>query len=137
MKFTSQSAKETYNFAKNYALSLRGGEVIALFGNLGAGKTVFAQGLARGLTIRDNITSPTFVVMKIYPIHKHPSISTLCHVDAYRLTAPEDINTIGLDEYLHRPDCVCLIEWPEKIRLSKSTKIVIKYVNNYSRLITY
>jgi tRNA A37 threonylcarbamoyladenosine biosynthesis protein TsaE len=69
-KYTTNSEKETFTLAKNLARNLKGGEVIALIGNLGAGKTVFVKGLAAGLGVKEVVNSPTFVLMKLYKIQK-------------------------------------------------------------------
>ena len=120
-KFTSRSEQETYDFAKNYAKNLVGGEVLALEGDLGAGKTVFSKGLAEGLGIKRNVNSPTFVIMKVYsdfePMKQfQKSIKHFVHIDAYRLHTSEDLLAIGADEYFRRSDAVVVIEWPERIK---------------------
>jgi len=113
----TKSEKETFEFAKNFAKTLHGGEVITLQGDLGAGKTVFTKGLAKGLGIENNVTSPTFVVMKNYKIeNRETKIKELVHVDAYRLSSGEDLKAIGTQEYFAREDCVVVIEWPEKVK---------------------
>ncbi|HTX86787.1 MAG TPA: tRNA (adenosine(37)-N6)-threonylcarbamoyltransferase complex ATPase subunit type 1 TsaE [Candidatus Nanoarchaeia archaeon] len=116
MKIITHSEKETIALAKKIAKKAKGGEVYALSGELGAGKTVFARGFASGLGIKRNINSPTFVLMKIYPVRKHPAIRHLCHIDAYRLKSAKDLEAIGAADYLGRKDSVCLVEWPEKIK---------------------
>jgi tRNA threonylcarbamoyladenosine biosynthesis protein TsaE len=127
MGHITNSEKETFNFAKKFAKRLKGGEIIGLTGDLGAGKTVFAKGLAAGLGVKKNITSPTFVLMKIYEIKKPCSkIKILCHIDAYRLKTPQDLIAIGAEEYFNRPDAVTVIEWADKIKkiLPKKTKYI-------------
>jgi len=125
MKITTNSEQETFEFAKNFAAELKGGEIIGLSGDLGAGKTVFTKGLAAGLGVSDNVNSPTFVIMKVYPIADFKSpVSNLVHIDAYRLQSAEDIKTIGADEYFARPDTITVIEWPEIIKL-----LLTKYKN--------
>lgn len=137
----TRNAKETIRYAQKFAQKLKGGEVIGLIGDLGSGKTTFIKGLARGLGIRDEITSPTFVLMKIYEISRnpnHPIIRLsdhpvlLVHVDAYRIGNPpaggEDIKSVGIADYLGRQDAVVVIEWADKIQkiLPKKT-IYIKF----------
>jgi tRNA threonylcarbamoyladenosine biosynthesis protein TsaE len=115
--FITNSEQETFDFAKNFAGSLQGGEVIALEGDLGAGKTVFTKGLAEGLGFRKTVTSPTFVVMKVYDIENtKSSIRRLVHIDAYRLDSAQSASTIGAEEYFGSLDTVTVIEWPEKIK---------------------
>ena len=144
MQITTNSEKETFEFAKKYAKKLRGGEVIGLVGDLGAGKTVFAKGLAAGLGIKETITSPTFVIMKIYQIQNStcPSgrrefkIKNLAHIDAYRVKTPQDIIAIGANEYFNRSDAVTIIEWADKIKGIKPTKTIsLKYTSQNSRKI--
>ena len=137
MRIITSSEKETLAFAKKYASRLRGGEVIGLAGDLGAGKTVFAKGLAAGLGTRANVASPTFVLMKIYPVRKRSSpVKFFCHIDAYRLRNPRDILAIGAGEYFGRADTVTAVEWADKIKkiLPKKTKYInIKDVRNNKR----
>jgi tRNA threonylcarbamoyladenosine biosynthesis protein TsaE len=116
MKIISTSEQETFDFAKKFAESLRGGEVIALEGDLGAGKTVFTKGLAEGLGVKRTVTSPTFVVMKIYDANTKSKIKKLVHIDAYRLDSARSASTIGAEEYFYSPDTVTVIEWPVKIK---------------------
>jgi len=126
MKYTTTSAGETLALAKKVADSLKGGEVIALSGDLGAGKTTFAKGLARALKIKKPVTSPTFVLMKIYPTKG--KIKKLVHIDCYRLTGPQDIEAIGAPEYFNQSDTITVIEWPEKVKAALPKKtIVIKF----------
>ncbi|MBN1901804.1 tRNA (adenosine(37)-N6)-threonylcarbamoyltransferase complex ATPase subunit type 1 TsaE [Candidatus Sumerlaeota bacterium] len=87
---------------------LSGGEILALTGELGSGKTTFVKGLARGLGITDVITSPTFVVVKSYP-----GRLILHHIDFYRLTETGDFETIGFDDYREH-GAVVAVEWAEK-----------------------
>ena len=120
----TKSEKETLEFAKKFAKKLKGGEVIGLIGDLGAGKTVFTRGLATGLGIKDNINSPTFVVMKVYDIRNSEfGIRNLIHVDAYRLGSEKNLKNIGLEEYLNRNDCVIIVEWADRVKkkLPKNT----------------
>lgn len=103
--------------AKELARELRGGDVLALSGNLGSGKTTFTQGLARALGIVVNVTSPTFVLMNIYELLKPINgIDGLCHIDTYRLESAQELQTIGAEEYIGRPDTLTIIEWPEKVK---------------------
>jgi tRNA threonylcarbamoyladenosine biosynthesis protein TsaE len=138
-KIITNNEKETIEFAKKFATKLKGGEIIGLSGDLGAGKTIFTKGLAQGLGIKEMITSPTFVLMKVYPITKRGSkIKQLVHVDAYRLEQNTDISTVGIEEYLNRDDTVVAIEWPEKITncsFKKSKKIIFKNIKEEERLI--
>lgn len=108
--FISQSEKETLAFGKTLGQSLKGGEIIALSGDLGSGKTKLSQGIALGLAVKKKVNSPTFVIIKKYPGRK-----TLIHIDAYRLTNATDLINIGWDDFINS-DTVILIEWPERIK---------------------
>lgn len=87
--------------------------VVALSGDLGAGKTTLTQSIAREFGIAGNIVSPTFVIMKKYAISKR-QFATLVHIDAYRLDSPEDLRKLGWMELLADPSNLIVIEWPEK-----------------------
>lgn len=108
----TKSAQETKDFAKNLAKDYLSGGIIGLTGDLGAGKTTFAQGFAEGLQIKDKVISPTFLIIRQYKIPGRKNF--FYHIDLYRL---EKINlkTSGLAEILEDPTNVVLIEWAEKI----------------------
>jgi len=115
-KFISQSPKETIAWAKDLARDFKGGEVISLEGNLGAGKTVITKAIAKALGITEVVNSPTFVLMKVYSVRKKGTIQHLVHVDAYRLAGHEELLNIGLGDYLGQPDTVVVIEWGDKVK---------------------
>lgn len=140
MQYISKSAKDTYKLAEKIATKFKGGEIIGLIGELGAGKTTFTKAIAKTLKIKKNITSPTFVLMKIYPVKLTGSkIKTLIHVDAYRLKTAEDLTAIGAQDYLGRPDTVAFIEWADRIKkiLPKQTKYISIISKEDERLINY
>ena len=105
----SHSPAETIALARTLAATLRRGAVLALSGDLGAGKTHFVKGLAAGLGTAASVTSPTFTLLHEYPGGRLP----LYHFDFYRLDAADEALKIGLDEYLDG-DGACVIEWAEK-----------------------
>jgi len=121
MKYIAKNEKETISFAKTMAKDFVGGEVIGLIGDLGAGKTTFAKGLALGLGVKVNVNSPTFVLMKVYPVKKG-KIKNLVHIDAYRIDCWEDLEVIGADEYFYNPESVVVIEWADRIKLPVKKK---------------
>ena len=126
----TKSEKETMTLAEKFASQLEGGEVVALVGELGAGKTVFIKGLAKGLGVKQTITSPTFVLMKIYEVNKKNKIKNLCHIDAYRLKNGQELIGIGLNDWLSRSDVITVIEWADRVREilpKKSIKIRLNY----------
>jgi tRNA threonylcarbamoyladenosine biosynthesis protein TsaE len=121
--FKTSSEKQTFNLGKKIARQLQGGEVLALTGDLGAGKTVLVKGIAAGLGVKNIVTSPTFVIMKVYNASRSgAAIKKLAHIDCYRVGEPELIEAIGAREYFGRPDAITLIEWAEKIK-----KIIPQY----------
>jgi len=136
-KYITNSEKETFNLGKKIATTIKGGEVVALSGNLGAGKTVLIKGIAAGLGIKKTITSPTFVLMKVYPVKGFTfnEIKKLVHIDCYRSSSPEDIKAVGALDYFNDNETIVVIEWAEKIKkiLPKKTvniKIKIGRINN-------
>ncbi len=107
--YESFSYLDTQNIAKEIADTLTGGEFIAMYGDLGAGKTAFAQGLAKALGISDHVTSPTFTI-----VNEYYGRLPLYHFDVYRIADPDEMYEIGFDEYVDS-DGVCLVEWAELI----------------------
>ena len=105
--FISRSAEQTVDFAREYASSLKGGDVVLLNGEMGAGKTVFAKGVALGLGIDDEILSPTYAYMNDYG-------GKLYHYDCYRLSSGAQAEGLGLVDYFYG-DGVCLVEWAQNI----------------------
>lgn len=109
----TESEEETRTLGAVLGRVLRPGDVVALHGNLGAGKTRFVQGIARGMGIERPVTSPTFILMNVY---RAPDGRVLCHVDSYRLRDPvEEGYQMGLDQQLRGRD-VCVVEWAERVR---------------------
>ena len=105
--FISKSSEETLKFGEEYAKTLSGGDVVLLNGEMGAGKTVCAKGVAAGLGIVDEILSPTYAYMNDY-------YGKLYHFDCYRLSCGEQAEGLGLTDYFYAGG-VCLIEWAENI----------------------
>lgn len=113
-EYIAKKVADTEKIAKDLAKNLTGGELIALSGNLGAGKTVFVKALAQALGVSDNITSPTFVLLKVYtPNNK--KIKKFIHVDCYRLEGKEDLSDIGLSDYLNDDNNIVVVEWADKV----------------------
>ena len=108
MTFTTHSAAETEALGERLAACLPGGEVIAYTGDLGAGKTAFTRGLARGLDCRDRVTSPTFTI-----VNEYEGDIPLFHFDLYRLGSSDELFDIGWEDYLARGG-VCAVEWSER-----------------------
>lgn len=110
MEYISNSAQETEALGERLAARLRPGDVIAYTGDLGAGKTAFTRGLARGLGVADRVTSPTFTIVNEYEGGRLP----LFHFDMYRLGSSDELFDIGWEDYLNRGG-VCAVEWSENI----------------------
>lgn len=106
--------KEARTFVARLAPRERGATLITLSGELGAGKTSFAQGMAAALGVSGPVTSPTFVLEKVYQLHGTP-FSRLIHIDAYRLTGGEELRALGFDEIMGDARNLVVLEWPEKV----------------------
>ena len=117
--FISDGAADTLEFAKKYAASLKGGDTVLLNGEMGAGKTVFAKGVALGLGIDDEVVSPTYAYMNDYD-------GKLYHFDCYRLSDGGQAEALGLCDYFCS-DGICLVEWAENIASALPEKV--KMVN--------
>ena len=102
--------EDTAEFAYQMAADAQPGQVYALIGDLGVGKTVFTKGFARGLGIDEPVSSPTFTILQIYEEGRLP----LYHFDVYRIEEPEEMEEVGFDDYIYG-DGVCLIEWANRI----------------------
>ena len=107
MEIITNSFEETIKVAYDYAKTLKGGDVVILDGDMGAGKTVFAKGVALALGIEDEITSPTYAYMNDY-------YGKFYHYDCYRLSSGEDAEALGLTDYFYLKG-ICLIEWAQNI----------------------
>lgn len=114
MEITTHSPAETIDLGRKFGSSLQGGEVVALIGNLGTGKTHLIKGIAAGLEAPDmtQVTSPTFVLINEY--EGRGGELTVYHIDAYRLESVEEFEALGFADYC-RPDSVIVIEWADKI----------------------
>ncbi|OGY93953.1 MAG: tRNA (adenosine(37)-N6)-threonylcarbamoyltransferase complex ATPase subunit type 1 TsaE [Candidatus Komeilibacteria bacterium RIFOXYC1_FULL_37_11] len=136
-EYTVKNLTETKKIATQLAKELVGGELLALTGNLGAGKTAFIQALAKTLGVKENITSPTFVLMKVYDI-KYRKAKKFVHVDCYRLSGHEDLFDIGLGDYLNYDTVIVAIEWADKIANlpDRTIRINMELVENNKRKIT-
>ena len=110
MQITTHSADETQALGQKLTSRLTPGDVIAYFGDLGAGKTAFTRGLAQGLGITDPVTSPTYTIVNEYLSGRIP----LFHFDMYRLSSSDELFDIGWEDYLSRGG-VCAVEWSENV----------------------
>ena len=133
MQYITNSPAETEAVGAALALQLRPGTVIAYCGDLGAGKTAFTRGLARGLGCADPVTSPTYTIVNEYLSGRMP----LFHFDMYRLASSDDLWDIGWEDYLERGG-VCAVEWSENAAdaMAGAIRIRIEKIGDESRRIT-
>lgn len=138
LEILSKSSRQTKKIAVGFAGELKNfvprkrkkATIIGICGDLGAGKTTFVQGFARALGVKERITSPTFVIMKKFPIHRHKIknsfFSFFYHFDFYRLASAKDLLALDFKKISDRPDNLIIIEWPDRIKnFSKNISIKI------------
>jgi len=133
----TNSAAETEAWAQRLAMTLKGGDILALEGDLGAGKTTLVRGLAAGLGIKPSkVSSPTFALMNEY----EGSGQTLVHIDAYRMNDPEELAGLGWDRLLEDTSVVVAVEWPSKVEGAlpphRTTTITLQHTGENQRSIT-
>ena len=132
MKLISDSREQTLEMGRLIGAILERGDVVALIGELGSGKTCFTQGLAKGLGVEENVpvVSPTFTL-----INEYPGKIPLIHLDVYRLSGPRDLEDMGYEEYFEGGGII-VIEWAEKIRdilPAKTLFISMRYIDENTR----
>jgi tRNA threonylcarbamoyladenosine biosynthesis protein TsaE len=130
--YLSKSQADTEKFAENYAKTLKPYDVVLLDGDMGAGKTHFAKGIAKGLGVEEEVTSPTYAYMNDYD-------GVLFHYDCYRIESVQQAESLGLADYFEMGG-ICLIEWSQNIAplLPKNCKRVsIKKIDENTREIEY
>ena len=121
MEFMTHSPAETESMGQALGRVLTPGTILAYEGDLGAGKTAFTRGLARGLGCTEQVTSPTYTIVNEYISGRLP----LFHFDMYRLRSAEDLWDIGWDDYLERGG-VCAVEWSENVREALEAPITVR-----------
>ena len=133
MQFITESPQQTEELGERLGQALRGGEVVAYRGDLGAGKTAFTRGLARGLGIPMRVTSPTYTVVNEYTGGRLP----LFHFDMYRLGSSDELFDIGWEDYLARGG-VCAVEWSEQVddAMDGAITVTIEVLSEEQRRIT-
>ncbi|RJQ25623.1 tRNA (adenosine(37)-N6)-threonylcarbamoyltransferase complex ATPase subunit type 1 TsaE [Candidatus Parcubacteria bacterium] len=140
--YTTKSSEETEELGKKLAAKLKEGDIIFLYGELGAGKTTFVKGIAKGLGIKERIISPTFVIIRKHKIsnikYQISNIKYFYHIDLYRIEDENNVKSLGLEDLLRDKDSILVIEWPEKIS-SKSIvpawEIKFEYIDGNKRRI--
>ncbi len=133
LEVRTNSVNETESVGEAFARSLEAGAVVAMYGDLGAGKTAFVRGMARGLGSEARVTSPTFTI-----VNEYPGRLPLFHFDMYRLASSDELFDIGWEDYLSR-DGVCVVEWSENVSDAfdgSETEIRIERLDETSRRIT-
>ena len=133
MEFITHSPEETEKIGEALAKSLQPGTVLAYRGDLGAGKTAFTRGLARGLGCKETVTSPTYTIVNEYLGGRLP----LFHFDMYRLASSDDLWDIGWEDYLER-EGVCAVEWSENVAdaMENAVTVTIEKLGETTRRIT-
>jgi tRNA threonylcarbamoyladenosine biosynthesis protein TsaE len=121
MEISVDNLQEFNEFAKKLSKNLKGGEVIGLIGELGAGKTAFSKALLKNMGVKDEVTSPTFVLMIPYATKQPPL--TVYHMDLYRLSSYSEVKALGVEDLFSKKNNVFLIEWADKVskQLPKET----------------
>jgi tRNA threonylcarbamoyladenosine biosynthesis protein TsaE len=152
-EYITNSLEETQSLAQKLAGELIGGEIICLDGELGAGKTTFAQGLLAGLGVEGPYTSPTFLIMKEYKVEIPKSKSqssnelqatnykpqTVYHIDAYRI-GEDDLLNLGWEEMIQNRNNIVIVEWPERVEKiipPEAIKIRFEWTTENQRKITF
>ena len=135
-RVVTRSAEETVGFGRRLAEELRAGDVVALYGELGSGKTTLVRGIARGLGVSEDceITSPTFVLMNVYP-----GRAPVYHFDVYRLSGAADLYDLGIEEYFYGKG-ISVVEWAEKAEAlipENAVKLRLSTMGEDSREIRY
>ncbi len=113
MEVITHSAAETEKLGGKIATDLKPGDVLALLGGLGGGKTTFLKGVARGLGVKQRVVSPTFIINRCYEADRG-KIKTFCHFDWYRIAGEKQARALGIEEFFDRPGAVTAIEWAGK-----------------------
>ena len=133
IEIITHSPEETERTGEALAKTLHHGAVVALYGELGAGKTAFVRGMARGLGSTDRVTSPTFTI-----VNEYSGTLALFHFDMYRLGGPDELFDIGWEDYLAR-DGVCVVEWSENVSAAfdgSEIRVTIDKLSDTDRKIT-
>ncbi|HUV42586.1 MAG TPA: tRNA (adenosine(37)-N6)-threonylcarbamoyltransferase complex ATPase subunit type 1 TsaE [Patescibacteria group bacterium] len=116
MEIITKSASETQKLGKRIAVDLKPGDILALYGELGSGKTTFIQGLAQGLGIRKRVLSPTFIFIRQYPLPKKSGLRIFHHIDLYRINNESEAEGLGLKEIFADQEGISVIEWADRIK---------------------
>lgn len=113
-KYTTNSEEETLELGRKFAERLKAGDVVAIEGDLGSGKTEFIKGIGEYFNVEDTVNSPTFTIMNHYTGTLDGEEIDIFHIDLYRIENEKELAEIGFDECIHSPEYIKLIEWPNK-----------------------
>lgn len=132
----SNSIQETFLIGRDFAQKLKKGDVVALYGEVGAGKTHFCKGICNHFQVPESVVnSPTFTLVQEYDGNPHP----IYHFDAYRIESAAEFNAIGYEDYFYG-DGICLIEWAEKVEEllpADALKVYLRHLSEEEREISY
>ena len=137
MEITSKSTKETQKLAEQLAAKIKPGNVLALYGDLGSGKTTFTNFLVKALGFESRVQSPTFVIIRRYK-KDSGEIKKVFHVDLYRLTKSEELGDLGFEEMFQDEEAITIIEWPELLEKTlpeDAKKLFFEYIDENVRKI--
>ncbi len=146
MKILLNSIKEIDKFAKSFVENILENKkstravIVGLQGDLGAGKTTFVKSVARTLCVEGSITSPTFVIEKIYELPEVCKFASIIHIDAYRLESGKELSLLGWEEISNNPQNLIFIEWPERVAniLPKDiNRIYFEFIDENTREVEY
>ncbi len=132
-EYLTKNESETEALGEHFAASLPDGSVVAMYGDLGAGKTAFVRGMARGMGLQARVSSPTFTI-----VNEYLGPRTLIHFDMYRLSGAEELFDIGWEDYLAR-GAVCAVEWSENVEdafFGDEIRVRIEKLSDTGRKIT-
>lgn len=134
--FVTNNFERTQKLGKDFAKFLKRGDVVALYGDLGSGKTTFVQGLAKGLGIKQGIISPTFIIVRSYRL----GVGSFYHIDLYRTESEKDIEGLGIEEIINNKNNIVVVEWAEKLKKylpKKRIDVNFFYENENKRRINF
>ncbi len=142
-KYVSTGLNETETLARDFLAQLKPhperAQIVGLYGDLGSGKTTFTQAVARLLGIDEHVTSPTFILEKIYKL-KNNQFEHLIHIDAYRLESGRELTNLGFDEIAGNKKNLIMLEWPERVAEilpADTIKLTFTFINETTREIEY
>lgn len=136
-QYTTTSEEETREVAAKFAESLKGGDVVELIGDLGAGKTTFVRGVLESFGSSARVKSPTFTVMNEYPAFAR-GIKKIVHLDLYRFKSPEELEALELDDYI-QPNTIVFVEWPNIFNVpifEDAKRVEFEFIDDNTRKIT-